>query len=260
VLSRRIPLPECFLHYNTNNEDSSAGWLRHGFSPLLGTTESLDDDIATVRVRYERLVVALHGCMIFRASHLDEKHSATMYKKIQFQVEDHASVLPPPRTYENDAWYADFESELPRTHQAEVPSHPMYLMNDDEIEAKYERKPGDTQMLGVDGILEMAYFRKKYCVNTEVKEKPVDEDTDADDEGDEDSGITSSSDDETPDGEKKPKASNNRTRKKATDLEPVELEDWQADTAPTTSDSSSWRGTSDDTKAYKKRKHKETKH
>lgn len=95
-LPRRIPLPECFLHYNTNNEDSSAGWLRHGFSPLLGTTESLDDDIATVRVRYERLVVALHGCMIFRASHLDEKHSATMYKKFQFQVEDHASVLPPP--------------------------------------------------------------------------------------------------------------------------------------------------------------------
>jgi hypothetical protein len=96
-LPRRVPLPECFLHYNnTNNSDSGDGWLRHGCLPLLGTTKSLDDDIATVRVRYQRLVQALHRCMIFRASHLDDRNSTTMYTQFQFKVEDHASILPPP--------------------------------------------------------------------------------------------------------------------------------------------------------------------
>ena len=74
----RVPYPECFLHYNSNNADSGDGWLARGFLPLYGVTECSADEIANVRARYDILARSLHGCNIFKASHLDRENSTTM--------------------------------------------------------------------------------------------------------------------------------------------------------------------------------------
>jgi hypothetical protein len=41
-LSRRLPFPECFLHFNANNDDSCDGWMKKGFVHVFGPTDFVD--------------------------------------------------------------------------------------------------------------------------------------------------------------------------------------------------------------------------
>ena len=187
TLPRRQPYPECYLHYNSNNEESGDGWLKHGFLKLYGDTECSDEEIATVRGRYTHVLArSLNGCNIFKASHLDAKNSTTMYTKFNFEVDDPNTFQPPPFLYNDNDWYADYSPTLAEPYQAEELLHPLYALDVDEIEAKYARKDGDPIDAKLDVIIEAAFKRKKFCVNTVLSDLDEDEsdddDSDADDQ------------------------------------------------------------------------------
>ena len=134
----------------------------------------------------------------------------------------------------------------------------MYALDVDEIEAKYARKDGDPIDAKLDVIIEAAFKRKKFCVNTVLSDLDEDESDDDDSDADDQeppskkakkkkssSHSSRSSDGSVPDDEKKMPAA------KAKDID-----DWQGGSEKSSTESSSWHGTSDDNKAFKQRQHK----
>ena len=277
----RVPYPECYLHYNSNNADSGDGWLKHVFFPLFGIDESSDDGIATVRVRYDILARSLNGCNIFKASHLDRKNSTTMYTKFGFEVADLVVTSAPMRLYNDNAWFSDYAPTLDAQFRALVPSQNVYALDDQEIEANFPRNEGDPIGANLDTIIEMAFLRKRYCVNQVFSDLDVDIDDDMSDDDCDDEGppkkasrpakkaprktpttskskASKSSSDSLPDGDKKMPAVDRKGQKRSASNSPTFLEDWQGGSQKSTSESSSWAGTSDDNKAFKARQHKKT--
>jgi hypothetical protein len=168
TLAHRNPFPECFLHYNTNNENSGDGWLKSGYLPVYPlVADDVDDndrDNISVKERYESLVIALSGCIIFKASHDDKDNSTAMYTKFEFGVKDQSSDLPRATLYNDNMWFKDYDSQMSTQFRAKFPSVPMYAMDEDEINAKYSSLDDDQRtMSGLTAIIDMAFARKKYC-------------------------------------------------------------------------------------------------
>ena len=167
-LACRIPCPECFLHYNTNNENSGDGWLKSGYLPVYPlVADGVDDndrENISIKERYESLVIALSGCIIFKASHDDKDNSTAMYTKFEFVVKDQSSDLPRAALFNDNMWFKDYKSQMSTQFRAKYPSVPMYAMDADEINAKYSFLDDDRRtMIGLTEIMDMAFARKKYC-------------------------------------------------------------------------------------------------
>jgi hypothetical protein len=207
-----------------------------------------------------------------------------MFTQFPFEVADVRDNPEPPHAYHDAAWFEDYSPTLDEAYRAAKPSHPMYAMDDDEIEAKYARKDGDPIQAKLDKIIEMAFLRKRHCVNTVISELDDDSnESSEDDDDDEDppmkktkaakksprktptksktprskSKAPKASDTSTTEDERKMPAKSSRGGMTSDRESPTFLEDWQGGSAQSTTESSSWAGTSDDNKAFKARKHKQ---
>jgi hypothetical protein len=153
----RIPLPECYLHYNNNNSKSADGWVKQGFVPVFDEAVPVEES-APLQKRYQLLADSLAACHIFTASHGDETNCTTMVTKFAFP-KAHPGVpadeIPP--------WFASYEPDLEPKFIATKPSFPYYMLDEEEVLAKYTDPDSTPRPLRCSEILEMAYARFKFC-------------------------------------------------------------------------------------------------
>jgi hypothetical protein len=162
-LSRRLPFPECFLHFNANNDNSCDGWMKKGFVPVFGPTSFVDREVALVRDMYQGLASSLLKFLIFKASYRYTVHCTSMYTRFGFVFEDHSSTPLSPVQNDPHAWYSDYSSTLAVRFVANYPSTPVYSLDVAEIKAKYSSKSTDTSA-AFWSIIEMAHSRKQFCL------------------------------------------------------------------------------------------------
>jgi hypothetical protein len=155
-LARRVPFPECFVHYNANNVDSGDGWLSLGYLPVFPPTDTLNDETAFVRDRYDCLALALLRFKVFKASHHDQVNCSSMYTRFGLDSQDHSGSVP-SHTIDSNAWYSDYASVLDFNFVAKHPSVPVYSLDVNEIEAKYGGKGNHPRSANLSHIIEMAY-------------------------------------------------------------------------------------------------------
>ena len=163
-VSRRLPFPECFLHFNANNEESGDGWMKKGFVHVFGPGAPDDCEVALVRGRYAGLALSLLSFFIFKASHHDRVNCTSMYTIFGFVVEDYSSSPPPSHQNDPLSWYSDYSSSLDVRYVANHPSTPAYLLDVAEIKAKYSSKSTDPSSAAFWSIIQLAYSRKQYCL------------------------------------------------------------------------------------------------
>jgi hypothetical protein len=180
--ARRVPFPECFLHYNANNENSGDGWLSLGYLPVFPPTDTPNDQTAFVRDRYDCLALALLRFKVFKASHHDQANCSLMYTRFGLDSQHQSCSVPSP-TIDSNAWYLDYASVLDFNFVAKHPSVPVYSLDVNEIEAKYGGKGNHPRSADLSHIIEMAYARKTFCLSHD-KHDDVYELSDEDDEAD----------------------------------------------------------------------------
>jgi hypothetical protein len=160
----RLPFPECFFHFNANNDDSCAGWMKKGFVRVFGPTGFVDHEVALVRHRYQCLASSLLKFLIFKASYCDTVSCTLMYTRFGFLFEDHSSTPLSPVQNNPLAWYLDYSSTLAVRFVANYPSTPVYTLDVAKIKAKYSSKRTDTCSAAFWFIIEMAYSGKLFCL------------------------------------------------------------------------------------------------
>ena len=152
----RLPLPECYLHYNTNNSKSADGWLKLGFVPLEDETQGIEER-EPLQNHYIRLESALGGCKIFNASDEDKANCTTMVTLFSLP-----QAFPDAATEEVPPWFISFKPKLEDKFIAGHPSIPFYTMNEDEIVAKYTDPEGSPPAARCFEILEKALERFRF--------------------------------------------------------------------------------------------------
>jgi hypothetical protein len=207
--SRCLPFPECFLHFNANNDNACDGWMTKGFVPVFGPTNFVVREVAFVRNRYQGLALSLLAFLIFKASYRDTVNCASMYTKFGFLFEDHSSTPLSPVQNDPHAWYSDYSSALSVLFVANYPSTPVYHSLDvAEIKAKYSSKSTDTSSAAFWSIIEMAYSRKPFCLDPsspDDQQKSVSSPNDA--------SVLSAKDDADEDAELIPKSGGQKRRR-----------------------------------------------
>ena len=135
----------CFLHYNTHNDGSKAGWLKFGFKSFVESSKT-DDKITP---EFKALVTAMKSDPIFHHSNGDTVNCMVMYglvdvapystnkDKNKNKNKTKNEYIP----HDPDAWFKDYEPELQTKFKATKPSMPAYALDPDEMDAKYEVVP-----------------------------------------------------------------------------------------------------------------------
>ena len=152
----RLPLPECYLHYNTNNSKSADGWLKLGFVPLEDETQGIEER-EPLQNHYIRLESALGGCTIFTASDEDKANCTTMVTLFSLP-----QAFPDATTEEVPPWFISYKPKLEAKFIAGHPSIPFYKKNEDEIVAKYTDPAGSPHAARCSEILEKALDRFRF--------------------------------------------------------------------------------------------------
>jgi hypothetical protein len=167
---RRLPSPECFLHYNNNNSHSADGWLNLGFLPVLD--ESFSETVTThMRRSYQVLADYLSDCPIFKASHDDPDNCTTMVTEFSMP-----KSISDDLDEEVEPWFVSFKPTLEAKFIATKPSTPFYALDESEIVAKYTDPADNSSAARCAEILDHAWNRYKFCSGKKnLDEGPADE-------------------------------------------------------------------------------------